>query len=415
MRRPGAAFSALLVAVALTVPPSTLTLAPARAQAGSEGGSLLGLGGNPGLPADAVLPFRAGVAGAIGFEATVQNLGDSRVGLRVTTEGHESIEVAFAEGFIAPLDPGEQRSIPVVLRVGPGLPAGDHPVSFSLTPVSVAGPVVGFSVAPGIGGRAIVRAGGAAARVRIVARDLLEDSAMTTGRVSLYVLSDTTAPLLLEEADAGELDRSVLPGMFRATFERPALDPDAPPVRTATDFALSDGADETVVLSVVGFSVFTLDVEPSFDDDGGVEHADVRITLRNRLEVVRRPLVLELQVRKDGELVEIIELSTLLELPTGVTSSNSRYRPAGGFTSGEWALDVRLGSGWIGIGPDEPARFMVSEGRGAARGGASSMMVVGLLVLGLIGVLVGVLFATGRLGALQEWRDERRAGRRASV
>lgn len=413
MRRLGAASGALLVAAALTVAPPS----QAHAQAGSDGGSLLGLGGSPGLPADAVLPLRAGVAGEIAFEATVQNLGDSRVGLRVATEGHESIEVAFAEGFIAPFDPGEQRSVPLVLRVGPGLPVGDHPVSFSLTPTSAAGPVAGFSVAPGIGGRAIVRAGGAAARVRLVARDLLEDSAMTGGLLSLYALSDDTVPVLLEEAGGVELDRSVPPGIFRATFERRALDPDAPPVRTATDFELTDGADVTVVLGVVGFSVFTLDVEPSSDGDGGVEHADVRIALRNRLEAVRRPLVLELEVRRDGGLVEVLELSTLLELPTGVTSSSTRYRPAGGFTPGEWAFDVRLASGWIGVGPDEPARFTVLGG-GAGWGGALSMtalVVRAALVILVVLVVASAIVADRRPGGPRERRTQRRAGRRASA
>lgn len=366
-----------------------VSTAPAVAQSSDEGRGVQGLGGNPGLPADATVPFRAGIAGELRFEATVQNLGDERAGLRVTTDGPAEVRVRFADGFVAPLDPGEQRRIPLVLEVGPNLAFGDHPVRFTLSPTSPAGPVAGFSLAPGLSGRVVVQTRGAEARVRVVARDLLDDAAAQGGEIALYALQPGDPPLLLEATGEDELARVVVPGAFRASFERPALDPEAPPVRTAVDFDLPDGADETVTLGVVGFSVFTLEVTPSSSEDGRVEHADVQVMLRNRLEPVRRPLDLELEVRQDGRLVEILGLSTLLELPTGVTTSSSRYRPVGGFTPGLWEFDVRLASGWIAVGPDEPVGFVVpgAEGDGLAGRSGLLMAVAALVVLGAAGGL----------------------------
>ena len=392
MRRRAGAFVAASLVLLLAAPLAVLLVLPAAsafAQSSEQGRGMQGLGGNPGLSADATVPFRAGIAGELRFEATVQNLGDERAGLRVTTDGPAEVRVRFADGFVAPLDPGEQRRIPLVLEVGPNLAFGDHPVRFTLSPTSPAGPVAGFSLAPGLSGRVVVQTRGAEARVRVVARDLLEDAAAQGGEIALYALQPGDPPLLLEATGADELERVVVPGAFRASFERPALDPDAPPVRTAVDFDLSDGADETVTLRVVGFSVFTLDVTPSSSEDGRVEHADVQVMLRNRLEPVRRPLDLELEVRRDGRLVEILGLSTLLELPTGVTTSSSRYRPAGGFTPGLWEFDVRLASGWIAVGPDEPAAFVVPGAGGDALMGRSGLLTV-IAALAALGVVAGL-------------------------
>ena len=357
-------------------------------------GERLGLGGDPGLPADAVVPFRAGVADSLTFDASVQNLGDTRVGLTVRSDGPDGVRVALAEAFVAPLDPGEQRTVPLVLQVGDLLPVGDHEVRFTIAPVPAAGPVAGVSYAPGLGGRVVVRVNGEEATVRIVAQDTVADEPTEPGRLSLFALQ-RTGPLLLEEVDAAELERRVVPGTFRAAYERPALDPDAPPVRAVADFTLPDGADETVVLDVVGFSVFTLDVTPGLDGDGDVVHADVQVTLRNRLEPVRRPLALELEVRRDGRLVELLELSTLLELPTGVTSTSSRYRPPGGFVPGEWQFDVRLASGWFGVGPAAPAALAIdgdAAGSVAGPGGVNRVLVA--VVVGLLLVAVGGLWVS---------------------
>ena len=406
-RRTGPRAAALVVLTVLAAGPA-LPAGPASAQEGGteQGGTAqddaapvdgpgerLGLGGDPGLPADAVVPFRAGVADTLTFDASVQNLGDTRVGLTVRSDGPDGVSVALADAFVAPLDPGEQRRIPLVLTVGDVVPVGDHPVRFTIAPVPAAGPVAGVSYAPGLGGRVVVRVNGAEAKVRVVAQDVVADAPTAPGRLSLFALQPESEPLLLEEVDAAELERSVVPGVFRAAYERPALDPDAPPVRTAVDFTLPDGADETVVLDVVGFSVFTLDVTPGRDDAGDVVHADVQVTLRNRLEPVRRPLVLELEVRRDGRLVELLELSTLLQLPTGVTTTSNRYRPMGGFTPGEWQFDVRLASGWFGVGPAAPARIDVAAEDAAAEVSTLNtplvVVLAGLLVLAALGLLVG--------------------------
>jgi len=375
-----AAFGVVLPAL------SGLPTATALAQ---SGGSTLGLGGSPGLPADAILPFRAGVAGELLFEATVQNLGERRAWLRVESDGPVGVEVALADVFVPAFEPGEQRRVGLVVRVGPNLPVGDHAVRFSLIPSATSGPVAGGATyAPGLGGRFVVRVGGAEARVRLVSRDLLEDDVMAGGQLELYALEPGSPPVLLERTGEDALERTVVPGLFRASFERPALDPAAPPVRTAVEFMLQDGADETVVLGVVGISVFTLDVETAPNADGGVEHADVRIALRNRLEAVRRPLTLELEVRRDGEIVEMLELSTLLELPSGVTTTSSRYRPAGGFVPGEWAFDVRLASGWIAVAPDAPVSFVVSSG---TEDGAADWWLRAALPLGVLLVVIVAL------------------------
>jgi hypothetical protein len=232
----------------------------------------------------------------------------------------------------------------------------------------------------------VVRVGGAEARVRLVSRDLLEDAVMPGGKLALYALTPGSPPVLLERTGADALERTVVPGLFRASFERPALDPAAPPVRTAVEFLLQDGADETVTLGVVGISVFTLDVDAALDGRGGVEYADVRIALRNRLEPVRRPLTLELEVRRDGDLVEVLELSTLLGLPSGVTTTSSRYRPAGGFVPGEWAFDVRLASGWIAVGPDAPISFAVTphDADGSVDGWLRLMLPLAVLLVVLV-------------------------------
>jgi len=352
---------ALLLPVSGVVLPAVVGLPAAAVAAQSERGTL-GLGGSPGLPADAILPFRAGVSDEVLFDAMVQNLGDRRAWLRIESDGPVGVEVALADAFVPAFEPGEQRRVALVVRVGPNLPVGDHAVRFSLIPSATSGPTAGGATyAPGLGGRFVVRVGGAEARVRVVSRDLLEDAVMPGGKLALYALAPGSPPVLLERTGADALERTVVPGVFRASFERPALDPAAPPVRTAVEFLLQDGADETVILGVVGISVFTLDVDTAPDGRGGVEHADVRIALRNRLEAVRRPLTLELEVRRDGDLVEVLELSTLLELPSGVTTTSSRYRPAGGFVPGEWAFDVRLASGWIAVGPDAPASFVVAS------------------------------------------------------
>jgi hypothetical protein len=402
--RAGVRWLATLVLLVVLLPTAGVSAQEAGRTPPRPGGELLGLGGSPGLPADAILPFRAGVADQVRFEATVQNLGDARAWLRVESTGPVGVEVALADAFVPPLEPGEQRRIPLVLRVGSTLPVGDHPVRFSLIPASSSGPTAGgASYAPGLGGRLVVRVGGAEARVRLLTRDLLADSAMSGGLLELYALEPGSPAVLLERTDEIMLERTVVPGPFRASFERPALDPSAPPVRTAVEFVLGDGADETIVLGVVGISVFTLEVEPRMDVEGGVEHADLRVALRNRLETVRRPLVLELEVRRDGELVELLELSTLLELPVGVTTTGTRYRPAGGFLPGEWAFDVRLGSGWIAVGPDAPVSFVVARSASSVSAGEWLRVAVPLIVLL---VVLGAFAIGGARGPRTDRRQE---------
>ena len=381
---------AATLAVVLAAAPAGAQTASREDEAGGSAaaaGERLGLGGDPGLPADAIVPFRAGVAGTLDFEASVQNLGDTRVGLAVRAEGPGGVVVALADTAPPSLAPGEQRAIPLVLRVGDDLPVGDHTVRFAIAPTPYSGPVAGVSYAPALGGRVVVRVSGAEAKVRVVAQDVLLDEPTEQGRVSLYALQPDAEPLLLESVDAEALERRVVPGAFRAAFERPAVEPDAPPVRTTVDFALPDGADETVVLDVVGFRVATLDVTPGVDAAGDLVHADVDVTLENRLEALRRPMVLELEVRRDGRLVEVLELGRVVSLPTGVTTTSNRYRPPDGFVPGEWQFDVRLASGWFGTGPTAPARLAVDpagDGPGAINPGL--VATVGVLFVLAVGV-----------------------------
>lgn len=397
---------AALVVSALTLGPSAPSLAqegstdaPSSDDAPDEAGDpvgpdagRLGLGGDPGLAADAVIPFRAGVADHLTFEASVQNLSDARVGLTVRSDGPPEVSVTLADTAPPSLAPGEQQRIPLVLRVGATLPVGDHPVRFTIAPAPYSGPVAGVSYAPGIGGRVLVRVTGAEATVRLVARDVLLDEPTESGRLSLYALQPDAEPLLLGEAETSELVRSVVPGMFRAAFERPAVDEAAEPVTTTVDFTLVDGADETVNLDVVGFRVADLEVTPGVDAAGDVVHADVAVTLRNRLEPLRRPMVLELEVRRDGRLVEVLELARVLWLPTGETTTSNRYRPPGGFEPGKWQFDVRLAAGWFGVGPQAPIRLGITGDGPAAAGQLNQRLVVVLavlLMLAAIGLLVG--------------------------
>jgi hypothetical protein len=51
---------------------------------------------------------------------------------------------------------------------------------------------------------------------------------------------------------------------------------------------------------------------------------------------------LELDVLRDGELVETFSLGRSISLPTGDTTIANRYIPPTGFASGEWTFVLRL-------------------------------------------------------------------------
>lgn len=297
-----------------------------------------GLGGGFSFRPGTVFPLPQGSPLSYGARAFVQSTYATAIEVAITSDAPPGIRVSLDQGETVSLVRGGRRYIPFTIGVdGSALP-GRYPVNVSILRSDVPRPSGGgVAMAPAIVTSFVVEVVGASATVTVnaVSRD---DGRPITGDLTL-TYAGSTGDVVLAEVLGSTLTRAVAPGPYRATFTIPGL------VQETREFTIVANEAKTVTIEVTGVQFITAAANPVLDGDRGVVSANLVAIVRNNLEDIQGPVDFSVEVRRDGDPVETVQLASLPVLPTGDTTQRSSYRPPRGFSAGVWSFHFVVTNG----------------------------------------------------------------------
>ena len=339
----------LVLIGALAPTAATATVAPqSETPSPSE---VVGIGGSPQFPQGAAFPFVAGSPTPFRASVFLQNGGSREAAIQATFTAPPGVQVLIAGGNIFTLPAGESRKVDFDVVVGSSVVQGKYPVtlSFGQTNVPSAPPGV-IRRAPGFSTKFIVDVTSDVGSL-IARAESEDDRAPIKGTFTLiYLGSQGNVPLL--SVDGFSLTRQVVPGRYRISFVIPGL------AQTSQDVTVTRAKTSQVVLRVSGVRFGAVSAKP-VQSGKTIVSADLSAEIISSLRNVPGPVVLTVLVRRNGQDVDTVTVSTLASLTRGSSVQNYSYRPTAGFTSGTWSFQYSLKGRYFTIDAPSNPQFVV--------------------------------------------------------
>ena len=311
----------------------------------------VGLGGGTEFLTGSTFPFVAGEAGRIETAMYVQNIGADVAEVELQAGLPTGVELEPLDESPMLLNPGQMRTYPFAINVSEAVAPGlyDVIVTIAQTNVQPEEGSEGSVYRPAVAGNFVIEVVGESSTVTV--KPISDATGLPArGQIGLFYLTGQSGPLLIDSVEGTELTRDVVPGRYLATFDVPGLQ------RQEVDFEVGEDEQRTIELEIPTLSFTYVGAQPSVDADGDVITAELVVAVNNSLRRIQGPVRFEVEVARGAELVETITLSTLAELPPGITEQRVSYRPLEGFAGGNWQFRFFVANPDFRIeAPDRPS------------------------------------------------------------
>ncbi len=293
-----------------------------------------GVGGGASFDSQSTYPYVAGITSEIPLEFFVQNLGDGPVEIGMGGETPAGISyIPFEENVVLPS--GAVTNYRFAVQVGSETPPGEYQLVPTIRPQIILDSEGGSTYIPGIAGQLVARVVGASADVTIRARNFYTGTPVN-GTLSLFYADTPTLPVRIAETEEPVLQTKVVPGNYIAKFDVAGLQ------TVEQEFFIEEGENREIVIEVKGLQFTLASAQPITDRDGNIVGADLVAVVRNDLTRIEKPVSLEVDISRNGNLVENLVLAQFPELAEGVTQQRFNYAPDGGFQGGLWEFQFKL-------------------------------------------------------------------------
>ncbi len=345
------------------------------------------LSGSFSFPAGVSIPVVAGTGATIRASLTAHNSLSTAVQVRLPAIAPRGFVVGLIDGPVVTIAARETRVLPVLVSVDGGVSPGHYQVAGELARADIAPP--GASSAPEVGG---ISQG-------LISFSFYIDVVAARGRVTITVVSSDggrplTADLVLafvgpagaipiDAVSAATLSRDVAPGTYTATISVKGLITDSRQVSVAAGDRLNIRFTES------GATFVTADARPITDEHGDVAAVELVAVIQNNLALVEGPVVLSVDVLRDGQEVDHLRLATLASLPVALTEQRFTYRRPGGLGAGLWTFQFVATSRTLTVVSEQAA---VIEVTGFAPGWILGRVATDpVLLFGVVAALLGLI------------------------
>lgn len=313
-----------------------------------------GLGGGAQFAAGTTFPFVGGITSHIDSAMNVQNLGQFDAELEFSSNVPAGVTVEAVSKKPVFVRPGAMVNVPFRITVSPLVASGTYEVLSTIKQVNVPEVSGGTTYAPAVGTKFFIRVFGAGTNLTVKAFNI-ETKQSIKGILSLFYVGERGTQTLIETKVDTRLERKVVPGKYRASFEIAGL------TQKFVDFEVLPKKNKVVFIGVHALEIIAVKADPKYQDDGSVNQVDLTLGLRNGIARLEGPISFSTKVYLNGELQDTWTFSTLPDLSVGITEQKARYVTGSPLSPGKWKFVFVVSTEDFKVVSHEAKPFFIEE------------------------------------------------------
>lgn len=265
-----------------------------------------------------------------GIYVVILNPQTETLDIQMSSEAPFGVEVLFSESKFF-LSPGGEKKVYITVKVSQDAPPGEYQLTVTAEAFPIEEGAVRVGVASAQTARLMVTGESASISARAVSPDgdpiraQIRLSKVIEGRLNELAVSDT-----------GTVEAKVSPGRFTAV----AFVGGAKLAEETVDIQAGESKQVSLVVRTVYFEFFG--TEPNYEENSErLVFVRMAYTINNLYEALNNVEVF-LQVKRDGQPLEEVNLISFGRLDTGRTGGQHRYVPDAGWKKGDYSFNLEL-------------------------------------------------------------------------
>lgn len=281
-----------------------------------------------------VIPMTAGQTNGPTMQLRVDNAGTQKAEVEFSSTAPNGITVNPTK-TTATLEPTKGTAFDFGVSVAPSQAPGDYEVRVTAKQTNVGNGEGGIVFAPAVNATFVVKVSGesGSAHVRAVAKGT---DTPVSGEITIGYNSPDGRPLVpVQTVTGSEMTATLAPGNYVAQFANQGQ------VQVDSPFAITANQNVSVTLEVdaIYFAMAAALPQPSSDN---VVSAKLVASVNNKVREVTTPVTVKVNVQRDGNQIDTVELHRAPSLPLGLTEMSETYVPSAGWAAGTYTFEFQL-------------------------------------------------------------------------